>query len=170
MNLAPLLLIPALLASGGSAPSTASTAPSSDECPGYQPALDGEIQLEAALAEARATGRRVLVVLGDNTCPWCRALCELWWRPDVSAASEAGFVVAKVDVGHGERNSPLQRRLRISQLAIPYIVVVDANEKILHAQSSSGWEEPGGRVALVPELVLDFLKAWTGPPAPPAAR
>jgi hypothetical protein len=137
------------------------------DCPGFPEGVDGGALLEAGLAEARATGRRVLVILGENSCPWCRALCELWWRPDVAAAAEKGFVVVKVDIGQGDRNGALRRRLGATEPVSPYLVVLDANEKIYHLQSSAGWEEPGGRVALVPEFLVDFLRAWSGPPAPP---
>ena len=141
--------------------------PPSSDCPGYDERIDANVAFEGALAEARATGRRVLVILGENGCPWCRVLCEEMQLPDLAAAAETGFVVLKVDVGRGDRNPEVQRRVRATGVGLPHFVVVDANEKILVSETTATFQIGDGRVGHHPELILDFLKAWTGPPAPP---
>jgi hypothetical protein len=154
---------PAVAAAPASAP-----APVVDPCPGYSETADGIVALEAALAEARATGRRVLVIFGANHCPWCRALCNEMELPEIAAAVDRGFVVLKIDIGYGDRNAALQHRIGTVAPSMPHFVVLDANEKILVSQTSADFEAKGsGKIAHIPELLLDFFRAWTGPPAPP---
>jgi len=145
--------------------------PVSDECPGYPEGEDGEVALEGALAEARATGRRILALLGNNQCLNCRAFCELWRRPQIVAAAEKGFVVFKIDISDETRFRKIRSRLRLSgEVATPYLVVLDANEKIMTSQDGYPFLRGIEEISYVPELVVDFLHAWTGPPAPPPAK
>ena len=53
----------------------------------------------AALAEARDTGRNVLIVYGSTTCPWSRKMDEETLADGEVRAALRDFVVLKIDQG-----------------------------------------------------------------------
>jgi thiol:disulfide interchange protein len=128
----------------------------------YDETADGAAQIAAAAAEAKATGKRVLVMFGGNWCRWCRALDAALATGEAKAALERGFVLVHVD---SETNLALNERYGDPfRFGFPVLVVLDSAGERLHVQPSGAFEMGDSTVRHDPEKVLVFLRRW----APPA--
>ena len=134
------------------------------EAPGpYDETAVGETQLTEALARARPTGKRVLLVFGANWCADCRAMDALFKsNVAISAQLKTGFELVKIDVGRDEvprKNAALIERLGVAiETGIPVLVVADANGKPLTDTKKERLADPDHRD---PAKVLRFLKQWS---------
>ncbi len=130
---------------------------------------DGKAQLAAALAEAKASDRRVLVMLGANWCPWCHRLdAVLRNDPVLRAQAERDYVIVRIDVNwksYTLRNAELLARYRRApQRGIPVLTLLDANGRVLANPDISRWETKEPRDYDVAKL-REFFAVWS-PHAP----
>ena len=128
----------------------------------YDETAVGETQLTEALARARPTGKRVLLVFGANWCADCRAMDALFKaNVEISAQLAAGFELVKIDVGHDEvprKNAALIKRFGVAmETGIPVLVVADAQGKPLNDTKKERLADTDHRD---PAKVLSFLKQW----------
>ena len=134
------------------------------EAPGpYDETAVGETQVIEALARARPTGRRVLLVFGANWCADCRAMEALFKsNVEISAHLATGYELVKIDVGRDEvprKNAALIERLGVAiETGIPVLVVADANGKPLTDTKKERLADTDHRD---PAKVLRFLKQWS---------
>jgi hypothetical protein len=124
---------------------------------GYDPDADPTADLAAAVAEARTTGRRILMVVGGEWCSWCHildrfvkgneAIHEQWTR---------GFVTLKV---HWDREQPNEEFLvRYPTIpGYPHIFVLEDDGTLLHSQNTAVLEDGD---SYSPDRVAAFLKRW----------
>ena len=106
--------------------------PKDSSTPGVQ--ADGEVvsavawfegDLEGALAAAKAQGKRVFVDVGAYWCPPCRKLDEeVFIKPEVGAALNAGYIAVHVDAEKGE-GPDVVARYRVQ--AYPTLLVLEAS-------------------------------------------
>jgi thiol:disulfide interchange protein len=83
--------------------------------------------LPAALAEAKATGRPVLVDFYADWCPPCIAMKhDVWPDAEVGRALTARYIPVQVDV---DRDPAAAARYRIE--GIPTVLVLDAEGEVL---------------------------------------
>jgi thiol:disulfide interchange protein len=83
--------------------------------------------LDAARAEARTSGKRVLVEFSASWCPSCVAMKhDVWPDPAVARAVEAGYVAVSVDT---DRNGVLPARYEVD--TIPALLLLDADGRML---------------------------------------
>lgn len=132
----------------------------------YDVHADGGAQVAAALSQAAAEHKRVLLVFGANWCIWCRRLHATFEGDrSVSSALKKDFVVVRVDVNtrNGvKRNADVNARYgNPIESGIPMLVVLDSDGKQLTTKDSGELEEGG---AHSPAKITAFLAAW----APPA--
>lgn len=128
----------------------------------YDPKADGETLIAAALTEARASHKHVLLDFGANWCVWCHRLHGTFTSdPQVAAALARDFVVVMIDVNtrHGEkRNAAVNERYgNPIQHGLPVLVVLDADGKQLTTQETGALESGAGHS---PEKILAFLAHW----------
>lgn len=133
----------------------------------YDPKADGSVQIDAALRQAKAENKRVLLKFGANWCSWCRALNALMHEnAEVKAALARDYVVVLVDVNtrNGvKRNDGVNAKYgNPIQHGLPVLVVLDANDRPLVTQETGILEEGKGHD---PAKVLAFLAQWA-----PSAR
>jgi thiol:disulfide interchange protein len=132
----------------------------------YDVHADGTAQIAAALREAAAGHRRVIVVFGANWCIWCRRL-HATFEGDAAVSRELrkDFVVVRIDVNTRNgthRNADVNARYgHPADSGIPMLVVLDSDGKQLTTKDSGDLEEGGGHS---PAKILAFLATW----APPA--
>ncbi len=106
---------------------------------------DGDEQIKTALAEAQARGRRVVLMLGANWCPWCHRL-DAVLRSDAELRGrwKRDYVLVRIDVNWktvAPRNPEiLARYRRPPQRGIPVLTLLDANGRILAHPDISRWE------------------------------
>ncbi|MFO7692178.1 MAG: thioredoxin family protein [Vicinamibacterales bacterium] len=90
-------------------------------------AIVWQTDLDAALAEARASNKRVLVDFYADWCPPCVAMKhDVWPHPEVARAVDAGYVPLLVDA---DRDTVLGARYQVS--AIPTLLLLDADGRIV---------------------------------------
>ena len=102
---------------------TQAAAPAHPEARAYSEKADAAGDVDAALARAAASGKRVLLVLGANWCHDSRALAGWLETPRFAALTAAHYEVVFVDVGvpqTGEgRNLEIARRFGKKLLHVP---------------------------------------------------
>lgn len=128
----------------------------------YDPKANGSAQIDAALQEAKAAGKHVLLDFGANWCPWCRKLHHTFaTAPGVSARLSRYYVVVYIDVNmrHGEkRNYDVNLRYgNPIHEGLPVLVVLDADGKQLVTQETGALETGDHHD---PQKVADFLDRW----------
>ena len=101
-------------------------------------------QLEAALADARQSGKKVLVVFTGVTCTnchWMRA--NMFPRPAVAAAVKDMILVELYTDGDDEQNRQNQafEEKQFSTVAIPLYAVLDGSGKVLGSFAGATREE-----------------------------
>jgi thiol-disulfide isomerase/thioredoxin len=129
----------------------------------YDPTLNGWKQVEAAGAAASAQGKRVLVVVGGNWCPWCRALDRLMTE-DATLRGEVAAHYELVHLNYSKENKNPDAMARLGNpntLGFPSFVVLSPRFKVLRLQESGVFEtgdktKPGHD----PAKLLAFLKQW----------
>jgi thiol:disulfide interchange protein len=84
--------------------------------------IEWRTDVAAALAEARRTGRPVLVDFGAEWCPPCLAMKhDVWPDREVGRAVSVGYVPLAVDV---DRNGPVAEHYGVN--GIPVVLILDA--------------------------------------------
>jgi thiol:disulfide interchange protein len=125
--------------------------------PDYDPQRDPAQDLKIALAEARRTGRRVLLDVGGKWCSWCRTMDRFFdEHPGLLALREKNFVMLKVNYSPENKNEAfLGQYPKIP--GYPHLFVLDSAGKLLHSQDT-GALELGKSYDL--EKFTAFLKQW----------
>lgn len=153
--LACVVLLTALVAT---APAQQAAPPRYEPSKAFDPSRDPAADLKAALAEAKRTGRRVLMDVGGEWCGWCHLMDKfLEEHADLKAIRDKGFVWLKVNFSQENKNE----KFLSSYPAIkgyPHLFVLDATGKVLHSQDTGELEEGHGYNL---EKYTAFLKKWS---------
>jgi thiol:disulfide interchange protein len=128
----------------------------------YEPGVNAQAAIDAAIARAGTGDKHVLLVFGGNWCVWCRRLEHvLRNEPRVSAAIRDHFEVVHIDTGaRGSGvNAPIAARYGDPQQhGLPVLVVLDGTGHQVATQET-GSLEIGDRHD--PERVLAFLNRFS---------
>ncbi len=99
----------------------------------YDEQADPSQSLASALASARDSNRRVLIVFGANWCEDCRALDSALHSDRTLPEINQHFVVMKVDVGHFDKNLEFAKLYgKPIAKGIPSVVVVTPKNEIVY--------------------------------------
>ncbi|HXQ80379.1 MAG TPA: thioredoxin family protein [Opitutaceae bacterium] len=131
----------------------------------YDVRADGAAQVAAALGQAAAQHKRVIVDFGANWCIWCRRLHSTFENdPAVARALGRDFIVVLVDVNTRrgvKRNADLNARYgNPTGHGIPVLVVLDPDGRQLTTKDTGELEEGA---AHSPAKITAFLAAWAPP-------
>ena len=111
----------------------------------------------AAKAEAQKTGRRILMDVGGNWCPWCHKLHAFWDdQKAVKDLRDQGYVFVLVNYSKDNKNEAFLGQFPKIK-GYPHLFVLDADGKLLHSQDTGELEQDKG---YSPEKIAAFLKAW----------
>lgn len=157
--LLPAMLVALLTACGGQ-----------DDTPGYQPVLkydpnrDAVKDIDAAVAEAKRSGRHLLIEVGGEWCIWCHRLDDyLKKNKKLNDLLERNFVLVKVnDSPENENEKVLSRYPEVD--GYPHFFVLDREGKLLHSQDTAELEQGKSYHA---ERFKAFLTRW-GPDGLPS--
>lgn len=109
----------------------------------YDTEIDGEELVGAALKQAKAEQKRVLLVFGANWSAWCHRLEGCFKDNEATAARlREGYVVARIDVDNWNktaRNLNLAQQYQIHD-RLPVLVMLDADGQQMAIQSSQNFE------------------------------
>ncbi len=124
----------------------------------YDTAVDGETQVLAAEARAKAHHKLLLVDLGGNWCPDCRVLAGVMALPAVRAYVDTHYEVAMVDIGRRDKNLGIAEHFNADIKGVPAVLIVDPRTDTL--------KNPGHYAALsdarhmTPQALADWLASW----------
>jgi hypothetical protein len=126
----------------------------------YAADADAMADVDAALARAAVSGKRVALVLGANWCHDSRALAGWLETPRFAALVTARYELVFVDVGMpqtGEgRNLDIARRFGLAEIkGTPALLVLEADGRAVNLESAAKWRNAASRSedAIYAELV-----------------
>ncbi len=118
--------------------------------------------LAAALQNATAQHRRVIVDFGGNWCTDCRVLDIYFHDPANRPLLDDNFVLVHVNVGRLDRNLDMAERFRIPiEKGVPALAVLAGDGTLLYSQKTGEFE---AMRRLQPAAVTEFLEQWKPPP------
>jgi thiol-disulfide isomerase/thioredoxin len=101
--------------------------------------LDASALLATALAEAKASGRRVFMHFGAPWCGWCKKL-EAWMaQPEVAALLKKDYVDLKIDQDRMNGGLVMKRDYPGAEKSgIPWFAALDPDGKVVATSTDSG--------------------------------
>jgi len=127
----------------------------------YDLQADAKSQVDAALARAKTSGKRVIVDLGGNWCGDCRVFAGILAVPEVKKFVEAHFEVVLVNVGRYDTNLDIPARWGIEKLAAaPTTLIVSPKGELLNRDDTVALRDAR---AMTPQAVVDWLAHWAEP-------
>jgi thiol:disulfide interchange protein len=110
----------------------------------FDPARDAAADVAAAVAEARATHRRVLVDVGGEWCIWCHYLDAFFERDtEARALRDRDYVAVKVNWSPENHNTAVLSHWPAID-GYPHLFVLDADGALVRSQSTEPLEEGRG--------------------------
>jgi thioredoxin-related protein len=128
---------------------------------GYDPKRDPAADLKAAMTAAQRDGKRILLEVGGEWCPWCHILNDLFTEDkEVSARLHDNYVVVKVNFSREVKNEAFLSQYPTIN-TYPHMYVLENDGKLLHADDLSTMELKDGYDRA---KVLNFLTYWAPKP------
>ena len=123
----------------------------------YDPRRYAAKDIQAAMVEARRTGKRVLLEVGGDWCVWCHRMDRYFEEnPKLLELRERKFITVKINYSRENENKKvLSAYPKIP--GFPHIFVLDTNGAMLRSQNT-GELESGKSYDL--EKFIAFLKQW----------
>ena len=149
------LLLPILLAAAVS--STAQNIPSGSAQ--FDEHRDAVADIRDALAEARRSGRRVLLDVGGDWCMYCAQMDDLFRsNPDLVRLRDQRFVTVRVFYGGAQTNAPALSRYPPPQ-GIPHFYVLRSDGSLVRSQHLTELREGDDYSH---DKMKGFLEQWSG--------
>lgn len=126
----------------------------------YPPVAQAPGDIEAAIKQAAAEKKRVLVDFGGDWCTDCKILDINFKRPENAELLKAKFVVVHVNVGNRgiDENFAIAESYGIPlKKGVPALAVLDAKGKVVYAQKNGEFESMRH---MDPASVHEFLDRW----------
>jgi len=134
----------------------------------YDESADAHADLSRAMADARASGRLLMILFGANWCTDCRVLAKAMAMDPLAGEIDDRYAVAKVDVGNWDKHLDIAERFgNPIARGIPAMVVATPVGDVLYATRA-------GELATARYLGADrlrqFFDALPRPPTDEVAR
>jgi thioredoxin-related protein len=126
----------------------------------YSVTANAEKEIAAAVKQAKAEKKLVLIQAGGNWCSWC-LLFEKTVKNDLQldSAIKANYVVYHLNYSKENQNEAVFAKYSFPQrFGFPVFLIIDQNGKLLHTQNSSYLEEGKGYNK---NKVLGFFSDWS---------
>ena len=107
----------------------------------YDASRDPREDIAAAVADAKAAGKRVLIEVGGSWCSWCDQMDRFFAEnPDVAALRDSAFVTVKVGVNQG--NTYCEALSKFPPVpGYPHFFVLDENGALLQSKDTEELEK-----------------------------
>jgi thiol:disulfide interchange protein len=123
----------------------------------FDPQRDPDDDLEAAIAEARRSGKRILLDVGGAWCVWCTIMDEYYAdNPEVKQFRDDNYINLKVNYSTENENAAFLETFPVIA-GYPHLFVLDSDGSVLHSQNTAELER--GR-SYDNEKFLEFLQRW----------
>lgn len=127
----------------------------------FDPARDPAADLAVAQAEARRSGKRIVLDVGGEWCSWCHLLdAFIEGDAEVRTRVDASYVWMKVNYSEDNENTAFLSQFPAIK-GYPHLFVLDADGKLLHSQFTGELEADKGQPkGYNRERFLAFVQAW----------
>jgi thiol:disulfide interchange protein len=124
----------------------------------YSETADPKSDIAAALKQARAENKRVILDFGGDWCGDCQVL-DIYMHQSPNAEILAKhFIVVHVDIGQMDHNVDVAEKYRVPiKKGVPALAVLDAHGKLLYSQANKEFENMRNMRS---EDVTAFLNKW----------
>lgn len=123
----------------------------------FDPNRDAVKDIAAGCAKAKKEGKRVILDVGGEWCPWCHKLDAMFHdNKTVADFLKANYVVVKVNFSQENENKEVLSKYPKIE-GYPHLFVLDGDGKLLHSQDTGKLETGDHHDE---EKVMTFLKKW----------
>jgi thioredoxin-related protein len=133
------------------------SAPAAPAAPHYDPMRNASADIAAAISEARLSGKRIILEVGGDWCPWCHSLHKLFEEhPDLRSLRDSNYLIVPVFYSREDKNEKaLSDFPKVS--GIPYFYVLESDGTLLCAQDAVDLETDH---VYDPRKMKGFLTKW----------
>lgn len=126
----------------------------------YNPLLNADSQINAALLQAQQQQKHILLQIGGNWCSWCIKFNKFVTEDfQLDSVIQKNYVYVHLNYSKENKNWSILERYEYPQrFGFPVLVIIDAKGKRLHTQDSGLLESGNGYDK---DKVFTFLKKWT---------
>lgn len=126
----------------------------------YDDNANPRAEIAAALKQARAEHKRVLLDFGGDWCGDCQVLDVYFHQPEIQSILQKHYVVVHVSVGHIDKNLEVPEGYGINiHKGVPALAILSAQGKVLDANRTGEFENMR---TMNSSAVKDFLQKWQG--------
>lgn len=132
----------------------------------FDPARDPVADLATAKVEAQRGGKRIILDVGGEWCPWCH-LMDGFIEGDAQIRSfrDANYVWMKVNYSEDNENAAFLSQFPAVK-GYPHLFVLDADGTLLHSQFTGELEaDKGQKKGYDRGRFFAFMKQWAPPKA-----
>jgi thiol:disulfide interchange protein len=124
----------------------------------FDQARDAAADVDRAIAEAGKTGKRILLDIGGDWCPWHHLLDEVFNQtPGLRQLREDNFITVAIYYGPENKNERILSRYS-KLLGLPHYFVLEKDGSLLHSQHVIELQTNGTYSA---EKLKEFLIKWS---------
>ncbi len=124
----------------------------------YPAPEQARLDLAAALKDAAAGHKRIILDFGGNWCGDCIVLDSYFHDPANRPILESNYIVVHINIGRMDENLPIAARYQIPlHKGVPALAVLDEHGKLLYSQKMGEFE---AMRRMDPALVTRFLVQW----------
>lgn len=129
----------------------------------YNPEANGKKEIEAAVKQAKESGKHVLVQIGGNWCIWCARFNDFVTNDkSLDSTANSNYVIYHLNYSKENTNSELMKKYQFPQrFGFPVFLILNEKGDLLHTQTS--WYLESGK-SYDKEKVTAFFNDW-GPKA-----
>jgi len=108
----------------------------------YDEKADARRDVDAAITNAQASQRNIVLDFGANWCGDCRALNAQMHHPELASIIEKNFVVVDIDVGRFDKNLDIAEQYHVPiKRGIPALAVLDPRGNLLYAMDQGQFSD-----------------------------
>lgn len=126
----------------------------------YSETADAKADIAAALKQAKAEHKRVILDFGGDWCGDCQVL-DIYFHQDPNAELlSKHFILVHVWIGHFDQNLDIPETYGVPlKKGVPALAVLDAHGKVLYSQSTGEFSDMR---YMESTSVTNFLEHWKG--------
>ena len=107
----------------------------------YPSPAQANVDLAAALQDAAASRRNIIIDFGGNWCPDCQVLDRYFHDPDNAPLLEANYVLVHINIGRVDQNLDIAERYQIPlKKGVPALAVLDSRGQLMYSQKTGEFE------------------------------
>ena len=157
LSLAVLAIPVQRVGSASEGPASVVPSASAGRSDAFDPKRDASADIQAAIAEAQRTHKRILIYIGGDWCVYCAELKALFQaHPDLADLRNQRFVTVHVFYDHEDHNSKALAPYG-QFVGIPHYFVLDSDGKLLHSEHLVELRDNGKYSAA---RMKAFLELW----------